>query len=106
MRYPRQEKQCECCEGYKRVAIITTGPPLFDDLLRRPLPMTFARARQHISSYEGDDAGALTFLVRRLADHLDTTPCPWCAATGITYALQQLTPEEAAELRAREEASS
>jgi hypothetical protein len=103
VRYPRQEHACPSCEGYKRVAIIVKGPPLFDEVLRRPLPMTFAKARQQIMNYRGDDAGALTMVVRRLAAHLETTPCPWCSATGIAYAIQQLTPEEAAEVRAAEE---
>lgn len=102
MKYPLQEKTCPCCEGYRRVAIITSGPSLFDDLLRKPLPMTFAKAREQLSSYRGDDGGALTMFVRDLARNLDTTPCPWCNATGISYAIRQLTPEEAAALRAEE----
>lgn len=103
MTYPRQTKVCECCEGYKRVAIITRGPPLLEQLVGKPIPMTFIRARKLLANYRGSDAGSLTMFVRELAHNLDTRPCPWCRATGVAYAMQQLTPEEAARIRAEEE---
>lgn len=103
MRYPKQNKTCECCEGYKRVAIITKGPRLFGEIIGKPLPMTFAKARETFGNYKGTDAGALTMLVRQLGQNLETRPCPWCKATGISYSIQQLTPEEAAVSRAQEE---
>jgi len=104
VKYPKQERQCEPCEGYKRVATITTGPMLFESVLRKPLPLTFAKAKKVLSEYKGNDAGALTMLVRQLARNLNTMPCPWCNATGIAYVLQQLTPEEAAALKVKDEA--
>lgn len=67
-----------------------------------PLPATFAVARQRLATYRGDDAGALSMFVNRLANNLDTTTCPWCRGTGIAWTIQQLTPEEAAAIRARE----
>jgi hypothetical protein len=82
-----QKITCTCCEGYKRVAIITSGPALFGDIYNKPLAVTFAKARKILTEYEGDDAGALTMFVRRLADKLDVTPCPHCNATGIAYTL-------------------
>lgn len=103
MSYPKQEKTCPQCEGYKRVAIITKGSPLFKDFLNKPLPATWNKTRQALRSYKGKHRGMTTFLVRELANNLDTTPCPWCRATGVVCTLQQLTPEEAAELRVQEE---
>lgn len=100
--YPKQEMKCSHCEGYKRVAIITHGPKLFDGVIGKPLPMTFAKAYEYLSKYKGKDAGALTMLVRNLRKDLNTTPCPWCKGTGITAVLRQLTPEEAAEFREKE----
>lgn len=102
--YPKQVQKCEPCEGYGRVAIITKGPKLFESLIGRPLPCTFAVARQKLVNYRGDDAGALSMFVRNLADNLDTTACPWCRGTGVAWTLQQLTPEEAAAYRAEEDA--
>jgi hypothetical protein len=106
MQYPKQTKQCSRCEGYKRVAVITKGRKLFEGLINKPLPMTFAKAREHLRTYKGRDAGALSMFVRELANNLDTVPCPWCEATGIAFTLQQLSPEEAAQAREAEEAAS
>lgn len=99
MRYPKQTIPCTACKGQKRVAIIKSGPKLFQDVIGRPLELTYAEARYRLRNYKGKDAGALTMLVRELANNLDSMPCPWCDATGISYTLQQLTPEE----KAREE---
>lgn len=94
MAYPKQKIVCKLCEGYKRVAIINGGPRMFDRVLRKPLPMTYAKARKMLLDYRGDDAGFLTALVHNLADRLSTTPCPWCKASGISHTMQQLSPEE------------
>lgn len=102
MSYPKQTKKCSSCEGYKRVAIITEGGLLFEDGLRKPLPMTYAKARKMLTEYRGTDAGVLSMMVNDLAHHLDTVACPWCNATGIEYTVQQLTDEEAAIERAKE----
>jgi len=82
-----QTIQCSSCEGYKRVAIITKGPLLMEEFgfIDRPCHVTYAKARTLLLEYEGK--GMTTYLVRRLAQHLDTTPCPDCNATGIAYTL-------------------
>lgn len=100
MRYPKQEIKCDKCEGYGRVAIITSGPRLFEGWIRKPLPMTYAKAKQWLVNYKGNDGGALTILTRDLANNLDTIGCPWCGSSGISCTLQQLTPEEAVKERA------
>ena len=79
--------KCECCEGYKRVAVLRRGPPLFGDIYNKPMAVTYAKARKLLQEYKGGDAGAVTMLVKRLVAHLDTAPCPHCNATGIAYTL-------------------
>lgn len=82
-----QTIKCPHCEGYKRVAVLTHGPPLFGNIYNKPMAVTYAKARELLQNYKGGDAGALTMLVKRMARNLDTAPCPHCNATGIAYTL-------------------
>lgn len=103
MNYPEQSKQCEQCKGNGRVAIIISGPHIFGSIIGTPLPCTHTEARRKLLNYRGNDGGVLSALVRSLAKSVDTTSCPWCKGSGVAWALQQLTPEEAAAFRAETE---
>ena len=94
MPYPKHEILCDKCEGHKRVAIIRSGPRMFEHLVGKPIPMIFWKAKQRLQSYSGDAAGFLTELVRGLAEKLDTTLCPWCEGSGVRCTIQQIDPEE------------
>lgn len=103
MKYPEQRTPCGACKGHKQVAVIAAAPPLFREFVGEPLPMTYAEARRRLVNYRGNDGGALTMVVRSLANGLNVTVCPWCRGTGVAFVVRQLTPEEAQELRAAEE---
>lgn len=85
--------RCPCCEGYARVAIIrlTSNDPFaraLPELCNRPMSVTFARARSLMMRYGAmapDRARAI--VVKRLAQNLDTAPCPHCHATGVAFTL-------------------
>lgn len=85
--------RCPCCEGYTRVAIIrlTVADPFaraIPELCNRPMSVTFAKARALMMRYgtmTHDRARAI--IVKRLAQHLGTAPCPHCDATGVAFKL-------------------
>jgi len=72
---------------------------IFPELCNRPMAVTFARARQLLQEFDVRRSGPRrpadprAFLVRSLASHLDTVPCPHCEGTGIALTLVFGEPE-------------
>lgn len=72
----------------------------FQELVGEPLPMIFREAKSLLLEHRNRTGDRMDgFILDDAIRGLDTTPCPWCEATGYSYEMRQLTDEEAKELR-------
>lgn len=99
MKYRKQRIRCRTCKGYKCVAMLTNGMGPFQKLVGEPLSMIFRDAKRILLERRNKTVNPMDgFVLEDAIRGLDTTPCPWCKATGYIFEMRQLTPEEASQL--------
>lgn len=89
----KQKVKCDACKGKGEVGILRGGPRLFQDLYHKPMIVSPGEARMILMGYKGDDAGAMTMLIRRLARKVDSMSCPKCGGGGTAFVLTWGTPK-------------
>ena len=78
--------------------MLTNGIGPFHELVGEPLSMIFRDAKQALLERRNKTANRMDgFILDDAIRGLDTTPCPWCEATGYILEMRPLTPEEASQ---------